>query len=512
MTDPQVEIVSISPQGLVLAVAGEQLCLLFSDFPWFAQATVSQICQVSQPAPGRLRWDALDVDLSLESIRAPEKFPFVSRVMPAAAQAHENAAGGLKRDARDLAGGATVIVQQPVGQLQQLDTVALLVEAQGSSFSGEPAPVLLSPGSIGVVVELLEGTVLVEFADLDGVAYATAFVNRGQLLRLHHGGPGAPRATGGDGVAPVASTSFQAERAAVIAALANAFPPSLSVSLEGEIQTPANQVLRPSLLVLRDGVPVVAVAVDDRDCSDFESVDLLEGCKRVDSLLYIILVSVRPKRALLFSRTSSGWGCTKLIGPAARIELPALDFQMALADVYARPAAATGCLEADPDAWLHTPEMEVARARSVWWSEGLNISYDELFIRARQAGRDAALEHARAGRSIAYLAANGELKHYDVGNPFPLLLEKLRADPVYAFGMFEEFWQLYLANDPSSRPLRQYFLKVLRLSKPDLSAVITDEVAREGWKRSQLARMIMDPGKAKQMSLRRLVGKLAAPQ
>lgn len=525
MTGPQVEIVSVSPQGLVLAVAGEQLCLLFSDFPWFAQATITQICQVSQPGPGRLRWDALDVDLSLESIRAPEKFPLISRVAPAANQAHVNAGGGLKRELLELDARrpTRLKLQEELRQLRGelpwqdnlgemrlrlLDPVALLDETKGTSFAGAAAPVQLSPGSIGVVVELLEGTkVLVEFADLAGVAYATAFVDQSQLLRLHHGAFDMPSATGTAEMEHREAANFQAERESVISSLAAAFRLPLAITPEGEIHTPANQVLRPTMLVLRDSIPVAVIEVDDRGRSDFESVDLLEGCKRVDSLLYILLVSVWPQRALLFSRTSSGWSCTKLIGLTARIDLPALDFQMALADVYSLPAVA------DEDAWLHTPEMEAARARSSWWSEGLNISYDDLFRLARQAGRDAALEHARAGRSIAYMAVGGsELKHYDVDNPFPLLLEKLRDDPAYAVGMFEEFWQLHLAKDPTSRPLRQYFLKVLRLSKPDLSAVITDEVAGEGWKRSQLARMIMDPGKAKQMSLRRLVGKLAAPQ
>lgn len=474
-----VELVNISPKGLLLTVAGEQLHLSHDDFPFFTKATLEQICQVTQPRPGWLHWASLDVDISVESIRAPEKFPLCSQV----------AAQGQPPPASP--------------ELLLLDTVALL------AGDGD----LVSQGAVGVVVELLDGTmVLVEFAGLDGAAYATTVVDRAHLLRLHHGDPEAPSAGEREHKERLAEAKFQAKRESVISTLANAFQQSLTVALPGQIRTPADQVLHPSMLVLRDSVPVVAVEVDDMDCSDFESVDLLEGCKSVDSLLYILLVGVRPRRALLFSRTSSGWGCTKLIGPAASIELPALDFQMALADVYARPAAATGCLEADPDTWLHTPEMEAARARNVWWSEGLNISYYELFKLARQAGRDAALEHARAGRSIAYQAANGELKHYDVDNPFPLLLEKLRADPVYAVGMFEEFWQLHLANDPSSRPLRQYFLKVLRLSKPDLSAVITDEVAGEGWKRSQLARMIMDPGKAKQMSLRRLVGKSAAPQ
>lgn len=92
-------------------------------------------------------------------------------------------------------------------ELQLLDTVALLVELQGTSLTGEA--VSLFPGAVGVVVELLDGAaVLVEFADLEGVAYATAFVDISRLLRLHHGDPGAPSATGRDGVAPLVVAKF----------------------------------------------------------------------------------------------------------------------------------------------------------------------------------------------------------------------------------------------------------------------------------------------------------------
>ncbi|MBC7819442.1 MAG: DUF2442 domain-containing protein [Planctomycetaceae bacterium] len=45
------------------------------ELPWFADAAVRQILNVRRPSPDHLYWPDLDVDLSLESIEHPERFP-----------------------------------------------------------------------------------------------------------------------------------------------------------------------------------------------------------------------------------------------------------------------------------------------------------------------------------------------------------------------------------------------------------------------------------------------------
>jgi len=69
----------ISRQGLRLRVGREELFLAFADFPWFRQAPIEKIRRIEQPSPEHLFWPELDIDLSLESIRHPERFPLVSR-------------------------------------------------------------------------------------------------------------------------------------------------------------------------------------------------------------------------------------------------------------------------------------------------------------------------------------------------------------------------------------------------------------------------------------------------
>jgi hypothetical protein len=73
------EVTNISRHGFWLLLDGEELLVPSEQFPWFRTATVEQITTVERPTPDHLRWPLLDVDLSVESIRAPGRFPLVSR-------------------------------------------------------------------------------------------------------------------------------------------------------------------------------------------------------------------------------------------------------------------------------------------------------------------------------------------------------------------------------------------------------------------------------------------------
>ena len=75
-----VEITNISRHGFWLLLKDEELFLPFSDFPWFQDAAVRKILNVELPSPNHLYWPELDVDLAVESIRHPERFPLVSKI------------------------------------------------------------------------------------------------------------------------------------------------------------------------------------------------------------------------------------------------------------------------------------------------------------------------------------------------------------------------------------------------------------------------------------------------
>ena len=73
------EVVSVSPHGIWLSVRGKEHFLPYEEFPWFQEARLSEIHHV-QLVHGRfLRWEDLDVELTLESIEHPDRYPLKYR-------------------------------------------------------------------------------------------------------------------------------------------------------------------------------------------------------------------------------------------------------------------------------------------------------------------------------------------------------------------------------------------------------------------------------------------------
>ncbi|HUP63301.1 MAG TPA: DUF2442 domain-containing protein [Thermoanaerobaculia bacterium] len=71
----EAEVVSIGKHGFWLSLAGRELFVPFAEFPWFAEAPIRKVLNVRWPTPDHLHWPELDIDLSVESIEHPERFP-----------------------------------------------------------------------------------------------------------------------------------------------------------------------------------------------------------------------------------------------------------------------------------------------------------------------------------------------------------------------------------------------------------------------------------------------------
>lgn len=74
------EVTSITAHGIRLLVGGRKLFLSYGDFPWFENAPVAGILNVEQPSPGHFHWPDLDVDLDIEAMENPERFPLRAKV------------------------------------------------------------------------------------------------------------------------------------------------------------------------------------------------------------------------------------------------------------------------------------------------------------------------------------------------------------------------------------------------------------------------------------------------
>ena len=75
----QVEVTNVDTHGVWVLVKGEEHFLPYTDFPWFKEGTLGEIVQVELLHGTHLYWPKLDVDLSLDSLENPGKYPLVAK-------------------------------------------------------------------------------------------------------------------------------------------------------------------------------------------------------------------------------------------------------------------------------------------------------------------------------------------------------------------------------------------------------------------------------------------------
>ncbi len=76
----EIEVTHISSNGIWLFAQDEELFLSYEDFPWFKDQTVKAILHVEQPSEGHYYWPEIDVDLSADIIKNPDRFPLIAKV------------------------------------------------------------------------------------------------------------------------------------------------------------------------------------------------------------------------------------------------------------------------------------------------------------------------------------------------------------------------------------------------------------------------------------------------
>ena len=71
------EVQDISRNGVWLLVQGKEYFLAYADHPWFKEAKLAEIYNLKLIHGTHLYWSDLDVDLELESLQQPERYPLV---------------------------------------------------------------------------------------------------------------------------------------------------------------------------------------------------------------------------------------------------------------------------------------------------------------------------------------------------------------------------------------------------------------------------------------------------
>ncbi len=78
-TTSTLEVTNVSQHGFWLFVDDSEYFLPFDQNPWFKDAPISAVFNVERPSPQHFHWPDLDVDLELDAIRYPERFPLIAK-------------------------------------------------------------------------------------------------------------------------------------------------------------------------------------------------------------------------------------------------------------------------------------------------------------------------------------------------------------------------------------------------------------------------------------------------
>lgn len=70
-----VEVSHISAHGIWLLTENKEFFISYEEFPWFQDAKIRDVFAVEQPRQGHFYWSHLDIDLSVEIIQNPKRFP-----------------------------------------------------------------------------------------------------------------------------------------------------------------------------------------------------------------------------------------------------------------------------------------------------------------------------------------------------------------------------------------------------------------------------------------------------
>ena len=68
-------IAELTEDGFWLVLDDRRIFVDFREFPWFRGRSREELQNVEHPFPDELRWPELDVDLTVDSLLHPERYP-----------------------------------------------------------------------------------------------------------------------------------------------------------------------------------------------------------------------------------------------------------------------------------------------------------------------------------------------------------------------------------------------------------------------------------------------------
>ena len=77
-----VSVLMINAQGIMISVCGHDFFLSYNRIPWMRDASIKDVLNVQMSGSEAVEWPALDVDLEIDSLRHPERYPLLIKRNP----------------------------------------------------------------------------------------------------------------------------------------------------------------------------------------------------------------------------------------------------------------------------------------------------------------------------------------------------------------------------------------------------------------------------------------------
>jgi hypothetical protein len=77
-----VSVLMINSQGIMLSVQGNDFFVSYNRMPWLKDARISDVLNVRMSGRSAIEWEALGVDLEIDSLKHPERYPLIMKRNP----------------------------------------------------------------------------------------------------------------------------------------------------------------------------------------------------------------------------------------------------------------------------------------------------------------------------------------------------------------------------------------------------------------------------------------------
>lgn len=71
------DVLMINDRGIMISVMGQDYFLSYNRVPWMRDATINEVLDVRMNGKNAIVWPKLEVDLEVDSLRHPERYPLL---------------------------------------------------------------------------------------------------------------------------------------------------------------------------------------------------------------------------------------------------------------------------------------------------------------------------------------------------------------------------------------------------------------------------------------------------